>query len=92
MRSLTRRHTRSVWRYATRMVGGARRPAPPSLAMVCSLFEQVIRMHKRLFNDLQDPRPVEDLQLNQQFQAALERVYGVNDNGRDLTAQKPSER
>jgi hypothetical protein len=80
--SLNRNLNRRLDRYATRMLNGARRPAPPNyLSIACRLLATYIRLRKR---DIRKEavrqckcRPLLEREAwEKQWSAALNKVYG----------------
>jgi hypothetical protein len=76
-----------VVRYATRMLGGVHRPPPPNyLAIACRLFNQAIKIRKRLWPYMEEQRQLlERLNFERDVTAMLREVYG-NAEGSNSTA------
>lgn len=91
-RTTLRRQSRSVLRYPTRMLGGARRPAPPDeIAIVCRAMSQLIKLHERMakldpehFDYATIDRRARELERQREWrasvQAALQKVYGKTES------------
>lgn len=91
LRRLNRSLNRRLDKHATRMLGGAHRPAPPNyLRDVCSAISLLIKSHKRLakimpeyFDYVEIDRRHRELEQERQRDAiirpALDRIYGTTD-------------
>ena len=85
-----RRRNRRVNRYTTRMLNGARRPAPPNyLSIACRLFATYIRLRQRDMKKYARQDREFRLILAQQerlqmFEAAMQKVYGAGSLTSDL--------
>ena len=78
IRKLNRRPARSLTRYASRMLGGVRRPPQPNyLAMACRALRRVIQIDNHLRPFMREQaRLVEERLFHQELELALRRVYG----------------
>lgn len=82
MRSRLRRRNRRLDRYASRMLGGARRSPPPNyLAIASQALLEAIRIRKRAALDFQADRELlaeyeRELWVERELRPLLDRVYG----------------
>ena len=84
MRILRLNHNldRSLNRYATRMLNGARRPPPPNyLSIACRLLRQYVRWREKtkkewIAREREYHELIERERRDREFSAVLEKVYG----------------